>query len=217
MSIDPLARTELTAYSREAGGCEAWFLATWTAIGGHRHAVAGAIRAGGCSIDSRWVQYCYPLAYWEPVRRECGPRSLDPFLVLALIRQESLFDAHALSPANARGLMQILPSTGSRLASQLGHEGFDAEQLYETDLNVALGTTYLRNLLDRFGGSLPRVLAAYNAGEAAVDKWMRRYPDLEDDEFVESITYRETRNYVKRVLANERLYRALYASSAPGA
>src|SRR2546430_6557434 len=76
--------------------------------------------------------------------------------------------------------------------------------------NVALGTAYLRKLLDRYGGNLPRALAAYNAGEAAVDKWQRRYPDVDDDEFVESISYRETRGYVKRVLQNPRIYHALY-------
>jgi soluble lytic murein transglycosylase len=111
--------------------------------------------------------------------------------------------------------MQILPATGSALAARHGLGDFDASQLLDPATNVTLGTAYLRELLDRYSGNLPRALAAYNAGEAAVDKWQRRYADLEDDEFVESISYRETRGYVKRVLANRRMYGALY--SAPSA
>src|SRR5919205_3155598 len=88
------------------------------------------------------------------------------------------------SAANAVGLMQILPSTGDAVASRHGIAGFDAGRLVEPATNVTLGTAYLRELLDRYGGNLPRALAAYNAGENAVDKWQRRYPDLEDDEFV---------------------------------
>jgi soluble lytic murein transglycosylase len=83
--------------------------------------------------------------------------------------------------------------------------------------NISLGTLYLQKVLGRYDGDLPRGLAAYNAGEAAVDKWQSRYPDVEDDEFVESISYRETRSYVKRVLTNRRVYEALYGarSAAP--
>jgi len=91
---------------------------------------------------------------------------------------------------------------------------FTADQLYDPARNIALGTAYLQTLGERYAGNQPRILAAYNAGEAAVDKWQRRYPDVDDDEFVESISYRETRGYVKRVLQNRRLYGALYGDAA---
>jgi soluble lytic murein transglycosylase len=106
--------------------------------------------------------------------------------------------------------MQILPATGERLATESGKADFQSERLLDPVDNVALGTLYLQKLLSRYGGDLPRGLAAYNAGEVAVDKWQRRYPNMEDDEFVESISYRETRSYVKRVLTNRRIYEALY-------
>jgi peptidoglycan lytic transglycosylase len=183
-------------------------------VGGYRQSVGHALRAGGCSLNAVWLRFCYPLGFRDLVEREAAAHALDPLLVAALIRQESLFDSEARSPADALGLMQILPATGRRLAAESGAEDFSAAELYEPARNVALGTAYLRDLHDRYGGNLPRVLAAYNAGEAAVDKWQRRYPDVEDDEFVESISYRETRGYVKRVLQNRRLYEALYGDGA---
>jgi soluble lytic murein transglycosylase len=215
MSLDALARGELAAYQDRVPGCDAFFIRSWMEVRGYRQSVGRALRAGGCGLDASWLRFCYPLGFWDLVEPEAVARELDPFLVVALIRQESLFDSEARSSADALGLMQILPVTGRRLAAESGSADFRAAELYEPGRNVALGTTYLRNLRDRYGGNLPRVLAAYNAGEAAVDKWQRRYPDMEDDAFVESISYRETRGYVKRVLQNRRLYEALYGESAP--
>jgi soluble lytic murein transglycosylase len=206
------ARSELAAYADRVSGCDAFFITSWEAVYGYRQAVGRAQRASGCGLASPWIRYCYPLGYWPTVERETAARSLDPYLVASLIRQESLFDAEVRSAANAIGLMQILPATASALAARHGLGDFDASQLLDPATNVTLGTAYLRELLDRYSGNLPRALAAYNAGEAAVDKWQRRYPDLEDDEFVESISYRETRGYVKRVLANRRMYGALYST-----
>jgi soluble lytic murein transglycosylase len=215
MSLDALARGELAAYQERAPGCDGFFVQSWTDVHGYRQSIGRALRAGGCGINASWLRFCYPLGFWDLVEPEAVARGLDPFLVVALIRQESLFDSDARSSADALGLMQILPATGHRLAAESGSADFRSAELYEPGRNVALGTTYLRNLRDRYGGNLPRVLAAYNAGEAAVDKWQRRYPDMEDDVFVESISYRETRGYVKRVLQNRRLYEALYGKSAP--
>ena len=212
MELPGFARSELAAYQDRVSGCDAFFIMSWEEISGYRQAVARAQRAGGCGLASPWIRYCYPLGYWPTVERETAARSLDPYLVASLIRQESLFDAGVRSAANAIGLMQILPTTGSALAARYGLGDFDPSRLVDPATNVTLGTAYLRELLDRFAGNLPRALAAYNAGEAAVDKWQRRYPDLEDDEFVESISYRETRGYVKRVLANRRMYGALYSA-----
>lgn len=133
-----------------------------------------------------------------------------------MIRQESLFDVEAVSSANARGLMQLLPSTAARVARGIDRADFRTESLFEPESNVALGAAYLHELLDRYRNNVERAVAAYNAGEAAVDKWQLRYASLQDDEFVESISFRETRSYVKRVLQNERIYRALYSQRISG-
>jgi soluble lytic murein transglycosylase-like protein/TolA-binding protein len=219
MNLAPLARGELAAFQeRRISECNDFLIRAWLDVEGFRQSVARAVEAGGCALDSPLLRFCYPLAFWGVVERESANRSLDAYLVAALIRQESLFDPDARSPANALGLMQIVPTTGERLAAESGRMGFQSERLFDPAENIALGTLYLRELLGRYDGNLSRVLAAYNAGEAAVDKWLRRYPDVQDDEFVESISYRETRAYVKRVLANRRLYRAVYApgSAVPG-
>src|SRR5512139_3704302 len=110
--------------------------------------------------------------------------------------------------------MQLLPATASRVAAT-SDRAVDPPALMQPDLNIDLGTRYLNGLLKRFDGDLFKAIAAYNGGEAAVDKWERRFGDLETDEFVESISYRETRDYVKRVVTNYRTYQQLYA--APGA
>jgi peptidoglycan lytic transglycosylase len=155
----------------------------------------------------------YPLGYWDVVRPAALGRSLDPFLVVSLIRQESLFDPEALSGAGARGLMQLMPATARELSRRNGSPGVDKAALFDPAVNVDLGTALLSRLLERYGGSPTKALAAYNAGQDAVAKWERRYSDRENDEFVELISYRETRDYVKAVLRNYRLYRRLYAPS----
>jgi len=153
----------------------------------------------------------YPLAFWANVSHDARAAAVDPLLVVALMRQESLFDPEARSSANAYGLMQLLPSTARRVARS--DHAIDGTALMEPELNIQLGTTYLGTLLARFGGDALKAVAAYNGGEAAVEKWQRRFPDLDADEFVESISYRETRDYVKRVISNYRKYRQLYGAS----
>lgn len=154
-----------------------------------------------------WQRYLFPHAYWDIVSAQAEKKRLDPYLVLAIIRQESLFDPEAVSPARAYGLMQLLPTTAARMAQV---PSVTTASLTNPGLNIELGTTYLRRLLDLYDNNLLLAIAGYNAGEQAVDKWRARYPDLEPDEFVESISYRETRNYVKLVLRNYRTYRRLY-------
>ncbi|MBI2963797.1 MAG: transglycosylase SLT domain-containing protein [Deltaproteobacteria bacterium] len=210
MRLHALARRELSAFERLTSGCDGLLIGLWSEVEGYRQSVGRALHAARCGLDSPWLRYCYPLGFRGVIEEQAARRSLDPHLVVALIRQESLFDSRARSAANAVGLMQILPPTGERLAASIGLGDFHDGRLADPTANVSLGTAYLRELLDRYQGNLPRALAAYNAGEAAVDKWQRRYAGLEDDEFVESISYRETRGYVKRVLQNHRIYQALY-------
>jgi len=162
------------------------------------------------SAGGGWQEYLYPRAYWEMVSVRTTQKGLDPYLVLALMRQESLFDPEAVSPAGATGLMQLLPATAARL---IGTPRVAFTSLIDPAFNVDLGTTYLRTLLDLYDGNLIFALAAYNAGEEAVERWQERYGGLELDEFVESLSFRETRNYVKLVLENYRAYLRLYGKS----
>jgi len=155
--------------------------------------------------------YLYPLGYWSEVHAESASRRLDPFLVLALIRQESLFEPEAVSPADAHGLMQLMLATARDLAHGVGGQAPDRAQLHEPAPNIALGTALLRRLLDRYDGSVVKALAAYNAGEDAVAKWERRYGRRPEDEFVELVSFRETRDYVKAVLRNYRMYVRIYS------
>jgi soluble lytic murein transglycosylase len=182
----------------------------------------GAVGAPGAALrlarqlespeaDGALRRYLYPLGYWSLVRPAARARGVDPFLVVALIRQESLFEPEAVSPADARGLMQLLPSTARELRRAASAPPPPHAALHEAATNIDLGVTLLARLLERYGGSPVKALAAYNAGEDAVAKWERRYAGRDEDEFVELISYRETRDYVKAVLRNHRLYRRLYA------
>ena len=170
-------------------------------------------RGAAADADDDLRRFLYPLGFWPVVEREAAVRGLDPLLVVALIRQESLFVPDAVSPADAHGLMQLLPRTAREVAPAAGVSNTDARALHTVTTNVRLGTTLLRRLLDQYGGSSAKALAAYNAGEDAVAKWERRYGPRSDDEFTELISYRETRDYVKLVLQNLQVYRQLYAPS----
>jgi soluble lytic murein transglycosylase len=152
----------------------------------------------------------YPLAYWEIIQTKAREAEIDPYLVVALIRQESLFDTRARSSAAALGLMQLLSTTATRVAKQLGLTAPSSEKLLEPELNVTLGTHYLQNLLQRYSNNWFKAIAAYNAGEAAVDRWEKNIITDDIEEFVERIPYLETRQYVKLVLRNHRIYKTLY-------
>lgn len=203
-----LARRELDVV-RDRGSQDPAFirflLAAYSQVDGHATAMRLALnlsRQGG-----NWRRYLFPHAYWDTVRAHAAQKGLDPYLVLALIRQESMFDPSAVSPAQAYGLMQLLPSTAARITNT---PAVSPSSLTEPEFNIAAGTAYLRWLLDQYGNNPIMAVAAYNAGENAVDKWRARYGGVELDEFVEQISYRETRNYVKLVLRNYRTYRRLY-------
>lgn len=125
---------------------------------------------------------------------------IAPALALALIRQESYFRPTIVSPAGAIGLMQLMPLTAQRMAQELQWRQFREEDLFRPYPNLQLGMWYLQGLLKRYTGGLPYALAAYNAGEAAVDRWRQANPKADPEEFVESIPFRETNNYVKKIL-----------------
>lgn len=148
----------------------------------------------------------YPFEHREELLAQARARQLDPSLVAAVIWQESTFDAGAVSTAGARGLMQVMPSTGRLLAGR----GARRPNLHDPATSLSLGTLYLKQLLDRFDGKVERALAAYNAGPNRVVNWTAGRPDVPAEEFVESIPFTETRNYVMAILAHQEHYRRLY-------
>lgn len=168
--------------------------------------------------DERLLRIVYPFPYRAMVVAEAAEKGLDPFLVAALTRQESLFKARITSPAGARGLMQVMPETGALLARSARIDDWEAELLYQPEINVHLGTRYLADQVRRYDGSLPAVFSAYNAGPHRIDRWMDIYPEWGDEQlFTERIPYRETRDYVKILTRNIAIYRALHGEAArPG-
>jgi soluble lytic murein transglycosylase len=172
--------------------------------------LATAMAARG-EIDAAAVERVrYPRGFWELISGEATRGQLDPWLVAALIRQESLYDPHARSGSDARGLMQLMPATAERWAPVAGLNPASLD-LYDPGVSVRIGTTYLKGLLEMFDNDPFKAVAAYNGGEHAVATWNRKYPG-EDDQWVENIEYRETRDYVKKVIGGRREYRLLYGS-----
>lgn len=164
--------------------------------------------------NPRLLRIVYPFPYRTMVEAEASEKGLDPFLVAALIRQESLFKARISSPAGARGLMQVMPETGRGLARGAGIDGWDVELLYQPEINAHLGTTFLSEQMRRWQGSLPSVFSAYNAGPNRIQAW-QRFPEYEDEElFTERIPFRETRDYVKILTRNIAVYQGLYGEGA---
>ena len=149
----------------------------------------------------------FPLHHGDSIRRQATRNALDPAWVAAEIRAESIFNPNARSPANAMGLMQVLPATGANVAKRIGLSGYGgAASLYDPDTNISIGSAYLRQLLDKYGG-LPYVtIAAYNAGPTPTARWLAQRPGFDADFWIETISYKETRDYVARVLAFSVIY-----------
>jgi soluble lytic murein transglycosylase len=210
ISLNRLAVAELDAIKADNGDPALTFILMREYARNQAYERSVAVANGIHNPSEEVDRYRYPLAYWETVQKNAAERELDPYLVVALIRQESLFNPKALSPASAHGLMQILPSTAARMARQIGEEPPAPERLFDSELNLRLGAHYLKELLQRYAGNPVRAIAAYNAGENAVDRWGKEISVDDDDEFIERIPYGETRLYVKLVLRNHRLYRKIY-------
>ena len=154
----------------------------------------------------------FPKAYWTDLRKYSVLNGLDPYLVASLIRQESEFNALALSRANAVGLMQLLPKTGKTVAKQVKLKGYSAPQLYTPAVNLQLGTRYFKDMVDKYNGQFEYALAAYNAGADRVGDWLSQGHYRDPQEFVESIPFTETREYVQAILRNANVYRQLYGT-----
>jgi soluble lytic murein transglycosylase len=166
-------------------------------------------------LDSAPHQFwtlAFPMPYRADLERFSKQNGLDPFVVAALIRQESEFDPKAVSPANARGLTQIMPATGRELSRRLKVKSFTTAALFQPTINLELGTFYLKSLTAQTGGRMEAALASYDAGLTRARAWLTWGDFREPAEFIETIPFSETRNYVQTVLRNADVYRRLYGT-----
>lgn len=177
-----------------------------------------AIRQGwyGMAIQTtiaakQWdaLPWRFPAAYRDSFLKWAEVNQVDPYLLMGIARRESAFNPHAASPVGARGLMQLMPGTADHVARELGISAPSTAELFEPQVNIQLGSTYIRSMLERYRGNRIAATAAYNAGSHRVDRWLATAP-REFDRFVESIPFRETRDYVQAVLA----YRVIFESLA---
>lgn len=176
--------------------------------GGHLSAALPA--GGGEGLDGCVQRLLYPLAFADAVRTQAQRHGLDPYLLLALMRQESWFGTHALSGANARGLSQVIPPTAAEIARGLGRPGLNLDDLYRPDESILFGSWYLAKQIRDLGGRPMLAVAAYNAGPANAQRWTSGNPSVDPDDFAEAIDFVETRRYVRSVYEIYGRYRRLY-------
>jgi len=170
-------------------------------------------RTGGTVADGLW-NVAYPTGLLRTIKTQ-GVEGVDPFLVAAIIREESQYDRRAVSRVGAIGLMQIMPATANAVTQRHRLPGVVRDDLFDQDINIQIGVRYVQQLLAQFSGNIVQTIAAYNAGPIAVKSWATVYRGRSEDEFVELIPYQETRQYVKRVLRSYREYVRLAGAAKP--
>ena len=213
LGMDSEARAELEALADAADSSDSRLLATGYLMREHG-LVSRAVQLGwravraSPSADARAYRLVYPIVHREAIILESRRRNLDPALVAAIIRQESGFNPRATSSAGARGLMQIMPRVGRAVARSINVPEWRSDLLYQPDINLQLGIRHLEAFISRY--EAPYALAAYNAGETRLVRWLRRRGARDPELFVERIPFTETRDYVRIVLRNRAMYRALY-------
>ncbi len=214
VGMDDEALLERERINREAGRRPDTLLLAAVALerrGYTNQAIRLARRAqdAGAPRTAALYQLLYPLAHGAALRSEAERNTLDPWLMAALIRQESLFDPRATSAAGARGLMQLMPDVGRRIAQAHRIQGWGVELLYEPEVSLELGADHLAELVTRYP-TLVEALAAYNAGSSRVERWRTKTGADDPEVLVERIPYVETRDYVRIIVRNVQMYRALY-------
>ncbi len=172
------------------------------------------VRHGGTNVPHRFWEILFPLNYWDPIKSESEKRQVDPYLMASIIRQESGFEPTTVSNADAVGIMQIMPAEAAKIATAAGLPPPTREQLFDPKVNIAIGVAEYTQKLAAVQGNPMLAIAAYNAGEDAVGKWTAQTPVDDEDLFVESIPFAETRLYVKTVSRNRYEYRRIYEAPA---
>ena len=201
----PTDRPLVLRYARLAGS-----------LGSHAQAVRAASRAfAGCLARGSAEELAplrdifYPRRFEALLAQHLAGSPVDPSLVCGLIRQESFFEPEAVSGAGAVGLMQVMPATARALAARLGEKNFRPETLKDPAVNIRYGVRFFLDRYAEYGGNLAFTLASYNAGRVKLKVWMDSLGQLDQDLFTEFIPYSETRDYVKRILANQAMYKRL--------
>jgi soluble lytic murein transglycosylase len=161
-------------------------------------------RTGGAVDPALW-KVAYPTGLIPTIKGQ-GARGVDPYLVAAIIREESQYDWRAVSRVGAIGLMQVMPGTANTVAQRFGFPAVGRDDLFDQETNIRIGVHYVEQLLEQFSGNVMHAIASYNAGPTAVGSWIVLHRGRSQDEFVELIPYQETRQYVKRVLRSYREY-----------
>jgi len=174
-------------------------------------AYGGRLEGGPAPGQESLWRLAWPQAWSAELRAALPPgASVTPALVSSVMREESRYRPDAVSVTGAVGLLQLMPDTAARQAPEVGLTGFEPDQLVQPAVNLRIGAHYLDALVRRFDGRLSAAIASYNAGPEAVSQWLAASPGADDEEWVESIPYGETRGYVKRVLRSANAYRMLY-------
>jgi len=182
-----------------------------------RRAYPQYMAAGGEKLPTELLKVLFPVNYWPTIKRYSELHHVDPYMMAALCLQESNFTADIKSPANAYGVMQLLPSTGRQYAKSLGlSRRFSLSMLTTADTNINMGTAHFADLVRQFGGA-HYALASYNAGENRIARWIAERPGIDQDEWIDDIPFPETQNYVKRILGQAEDYRKLYGTDAASA
>lgn len=158
----------------------------------------------------------YPIYYYEEINKYAQLRDLDELFLAAVIREESRFDHLAKSSASARGLMQFIPSTARHISRTLGERDFNLEKLYNPEFSIKIGSKYIQQLLKEFKGDYLAALAAYNAGEQNAHRWLKICQNKDPEQLLLEISFRETKDYVKRVMSSYWEYRLLFYSTSNG-
>jgi soluble lytic murein transglycosylase len=213
LGLDTEVRFELDGLEERAAASKESALAVANAFRSHGEAPR-AIRLANKMIeqgdrDARVYRLAFPLVDRAELERQAKAQKLDAALVAGLIKQESAFDPHALSVANARGLMQVLPSVGAEIARSMRYPIWSPSLLYDPDVNLQLGAAHLAAATQQYG-DLAHVLAAYNAGNTRVDRWSKKTGTDDAELFAEQIPFVETRDYVRAVQRNREMYKMLY-------
>ncbi len=211
------ARRELSAV-HQAAHAHPSMTAALIQLYEHHELYGDALRLA-VSLQSHWTEsrlrqalqpYLYPMGYQGLVESEAQNHRLDPFLILALMRTESLFDPLAESPAGARGLMQIMPATGREIFRQLGAPDESMNSFFEPEWSIRMGAYYLGQQVQAYHGQVQFALAAYNAGPGHASRWLKRWDGIDPDLFVELIDFQETRRFIKKVLATQAHYQRVW-------
>lgn len=218
--VTDLAVRELQAGSSEGPSWEMLEIARIYSSGGEyyralqalKRAISGYFAFDINALPPEYWHGLFPRPYWDALRRYSDENGLDPYLVAALIRQESEFNPEAISHANAYGLMQLLPRTGKGEAKKQGLQHYTTDSLLDPTTNIELGTRYFRQMIDHFGGQVEYALAAYNAGEERVEDWRASGTYRDVEEFIESIPFTETREYVQAIVRNVEVYKRVYGT-----